>query len=373
MIFLTFNDKPSGIYNSQVVDVIKILNSKEKIRLVAFVSWRIYWDSRKNIKSQYNSSIVLPIFFGLRRWKSSKIFLWILRFLTNEKNCIARGPMAAVLALDSGFNKVCYDGRAAVSAEIEEFHVVGDARLAKSFITAESRAVKETYFRISVSHSLVEYWKKKFGYSKNDHIIIPCTLMQGFQDAEKEKVEKLRSEIGLLNEDLVFVFSGGNAGWNSLERTFILLEQKLKHNPNYKLILLTREANYIKDFTNKFPNQVFRFWVSHDEVKNYLALGDYGLMIRENKITNNVASPVKFAEYLSLGLKLIISENIKDYSDFVIKHNCGIVITENSDIEFVSLNDEDKIRNTELAKTYLYKNSEQIKQNYDLLMEKMSK
>lgn len=372
MIFLTFNDKPSGIYNGQVIDVIKILNSKEKVRLVAFVSWRIYRESRKKIKSQYKSSIVLPIFFGLGRWKSNKFFLRILRFLTKEKNCIARGPMAAELALDSGFDKVCYDGRAAVSAEIEEFKVIGDSQLATSVITAESRAVKESYFRISVSHSLVEYWEKKFGYSKNDHIIIPCTLTQGFQNAEEEKVEKLRSEIGLSNEDIVFVFSGGNAGWNSLERTFRLFDQKLENNPNYKLILLTGEADYIKVFKNKFPDQVFRFWVNHDEVKNYLALGDYGLMIRENKITNNVASPVKFAEYLSLGLKPIISDNVKDYSDFVIKHDCGMVITENSNVQFNSLTEADRLRNTELAKTYLYKNSERIKHNYDLLMEKMS-
>ncbi|MCB0478136.1 MAG: hypothetical protein KDC84_08230 [Crocinitomicaceae bacterium] len=348
------------------------MNSKEKVRLVAFVSWRIYLESRRKIKSQWKNSIVLPIFFGLGRWKSNKLFLRILRILIREKKCIARGPMAAELALDSGFNKVCYDGRAAVSAEIEEFNVIGDDKLAISVINAESRAVIESYFRISVSHSLVDYWVKKFGYTKSDHIIIPCTLTQGFQDSEKEKVEELRSQIGISNKDIVFVFSGGNAGWNSLERTFSIFDQRLKNNPKYKMILLTGEAEYIKDYMNKFPDQVFRFWVNHEDVKNYLALGDYGLMIRENKVTNNVASPVKFAEYLSLGLKPIISDNIKDYSDFVSKHNCGLIITENSNVEFNSLTEADRMRNTELAKTYLYKNSDQIKKNYNLLKEKMS-
>ena len=52
---------------------------------------------------------------------------------------------------------------------------------------------------------------------------------------------------------------------------------------------------------------------------------DYGLIIRDESITNQVSSPVKFAEYLYAGLKIIISSNIGDYSKFVLDNDCGFL------------------------------------------------
>ena len=65
-----------------------------------------------------------------------------------------------------------------------------------------------------------------------------------------------------------------------------------------------------------------------NEVPKYLLAADYGLLIRENTVTNQVASPVKFAEYLACGLPVIISRNLGDYSEFVTKNNCGYLLNE---------------------------------------------
>jgi hypothetical protein len=372
MIFLTFNDNPSGIYTSQVIDVVKLLNQKEPTKLVAFVSWRVYLEAKKSIKKEYSNSRVYPIIFGLSRWQKCSIILNWFKRKSKEKKCIARGPLAASIAIDLGFDKVCYDGRAAVSSEIEEFNVVEDQELADSFKVAERKAVLESDFRIAVSQTLVDFWRDKFGYKENQHVIIPCTLANSFQDVDIQKVLDLRNNLKIGEKDIVFVFSGGNAGWNSLERTFSILKSSFVKNSNYKLILLTGEADSILSFQKEFPNQVFRFWLRHDEVKNYLALGDYGLLIREDKITNNVASPVKFAEYLALGLNILISDNIKDYAKFIENHSCGSVISSLNEFSVNPLNENQKKRNKELAKTYLYKNSSDIMNKYEFLVKKMS-
>lgn len=367
MIFLTFNDKIGGIYRSQVIDVIQLISEDQKVVLVAFVPWGAYKETKKELKELLPEAKVYPILFGLKRWKWNRFLLKRIRKKLGAKSCISRGPLACSLAMDSGFQKVCYDGRAAVKAEIQEFDVVGDHDLSKDFIEAEKRAVQESDFRISVSNELVNYWEKEFNYSENNHVIIPCTLSRNFELVDEQKVTQIRQEIGIQEEDIVFVFSGGNAGWNSLNRTFELFRPALKKNPNYKLILLTGSADYIETFQNEFPNQVFRYWLAHDEVKNYLALGDYGLLIREDKITNNVASPVKFAEYLSLGLNILISSNVKDYAAFIKDHKCGVIVEQQLPV-LDKVSDEQREINKNLANKFLSKESEIIRSNYSILM-----
>ena len=77
-----------------------------------------------------------------------------------------------------------------------------------------------------------------------------------------------------------------------------------------------------------FPDQIICKELFPSQVSKYLGVGNYGLLIREKSITNLVASPVKFAEYLACGLNVIISEGIGDYSEFVAAHGCGQLVNE---------------------------------------------
>jgi hypothetical protein len=97
----------------------------------------------------------------------------------------------------------------------------------------------------------------------------------------------------------------------------------------------------------KFPNQVERKWLAPEEVSQYLEIGDYGLLLRPESITNEVASPVKFAEYVGAGLKVLISPNIGDFSEFTLKNNLGSVIKNLLEIKEIKINsnlDKDRIR-----------------------------
>jgi hypothetical protein len=51
-------------------------------------------------------------------------------------------------------------------------------------------------------------------------------------------------------------------------------------------------------------------------------------MIREDTITNRVASPTKFAEYLAAGLPVLISAHIGDFSTTVRANDLGLVWNE---------------------------------------------
>lgn len=65
--------------------------------------------------------------------------------------------------------------------------------------------------------------------------------------------------------------------------------------------------------------------VSNYEVVKYLCASDIAVLLRENVPMNNVAAPTKFAEYILTGLPVIISQNVGDFSNFVIENDLGLV------------------------------------------------
>ncbi|MEO0896473.1 MAG: hypothetical protein AAFY71_08760 [Bacteroidota bacterium] len=370
LLFLTVNDLPSGVYTSQVLDVVKLMEKETKIQLVCFVSWSRLKDARAYFKQHAPGAIALPIVAGLTRWKWNKPLISLIAKWKGTKTVIARGPLAARLALLAKIPFVCYDGRGAVKAEIEEFDVIKEPHLRTVFIESEQTSVLQAQHRVAVTQELVEYWRESYGYQKDQHTIIPCTLSGHFgEEVKPNKVAALKAQHGIKENDVVFCFSGGSAGWNSLKRTFSIFGPLLKQNPHYKIILLTKEQDYIHEFIQAHPDQVFRFWLKHHEVKEYLSMGDYGLLIREDKVTNNVASPVKFAEYLSLGMDILISDNVRDYAAFVATHRCGIIVSEGKKLSFGPLSPEKRKSNQYIANAYLSKESPFVRESYKELLQ----
>jgi hypothetical protein len=74
MYYLTFNDQPSGIYQSQVIDVVANLSKLQgkKIKLIAFLPIQGFSKNKKSIKKQWSTSLVIPMIFGISRWRKHK-------------------------------------------------------------------------------------------------------------------------------------------------------------------------------------------------------------------------------------------------------------------------------------------------------------
>ena len=92
---------------------------------------------------------------------------------------------------------------------------------------------------------------------------------------------------------------------------------------------------------------------------------DYGYVYRNQAKTNYVASPVKIAEYLNCGLKLLISDNLGDYSELVQENSFGFNLDDPfnySSLNKVSLSE--KMRISSLLTKNLSLNSEKIRKNY---------
>jgi hypothetical protein len=331
MIFLTYNDSPGGVYYSQVIAVCKYWEDtfKERVQLVAFISLRDFATNKAKILTLYPDSFVLPMFPGINNWRLNVLRLKIFMLFRKKQTVIARGVFATLLALKCGkFNKVCFDARGAYDAEWNEYLKNDSPTLAAQMNGMEKEALLKSDFRIAVSAKLLDYWKEKFGYTDNKHVVIPCTLSVNANEIsyDAQAIQTVRTNLKVADNDVLLVYSGSSAEWQSFNKLESYLIPAFTQNPNLKLLLLSKQDKE-SQLAVKFPERVIQTWVKFpEEVEELLSAADYGLLIRDASVTNKVSSPVKFAEYLEAGLPVIISQGIGDYSDFVKEKNCGIQI-----------------------------------------------
>lgn len=333
LIYLTYAEPPSGVYSSQVTDVIRFINHRlqGKIRLVAFISLHDFSATKAKIKAELQDAIVLPALPKARYWQLNAVILGLLCLVLRPTAIMARNVIAANMALRvrkfTAVKRVCFDGRGAIAAEWHEYDVTVTDSWKKNIHQLEARAVQQADFRIAVTQKLVEYWQERYGYSDHRHVVIPCTLNSSFNGhvADDQEKNTARSALGLSVTDLVLAYSGSIAGWQSFPSLYACLGPFLRAAKNHKIVFLAREEEYITRLEREFPGQVIRKWVSHHEVPSVLAACDMGILLRDSSVTNRVASPTKFAEYLAAGLPVLISEAVGDYSAFVKDHRCGII------------------------------------------------
>ncbi len=360
--FITFNDQPSGIYQSQVIGVISLLHKKsgQDVKLIAFFPRQSYQKNRAYLREQNISFVAIPMFLGITRWKWYRLVL--LFFMRRKTSAICRGPVAACLAKGL-FKKVVYDGRAAVKAEVEEYDVTsGNHALSADLAICEKRAVLESDFRIAVSQKLVEYWRDEFKYLDSKHVVIPSTLTYSAFDKDGF-TDEFSSDPSVIR----VVYSGSTSGWQSFDLVVQLLEKLMAKQANVEVIFLTTENAAIDRLIEQYPLRCCRRFVSHDDVYKVLGACDYGILLRDDKVTNQVASPVKFAEYLHAGLSVLLSPKLGDFSAFVKEQSCGYVITDSiPTLEKPSR--ERKHKNHELSLEYFSKDSSWVQERYEQLV-----
>ncbi len=366
IFYLTYAEPPSGVYSSQVSDVIRYINRELQadIRLVAFISLHEYKQKKAHLKKEVPGAIVLPMLPKATYWKFNVIVLWFLCLLYRPGTIIARNVIAANMALrvrgKGSVKRVCFDGRGAIAAEWKEYDVKVVDSWKQAIDDLEGRAVNETDYRIAVTEKLVDYWHEKYGYTEGKHVVIPCTLNSDFTavtpgEAEKNKARKT---LGIDPVDVVLVYSGSVSGWQSFPTLYKYLAPFLRRSVKNKIVFLSKEEENISKLENEFPGQILRKWVKHTEVPAVLSACDMGILIREQSVTNKVAAPTKFAEYLSAGLPVIISENIGDYSAFVRNYQCGI-IANGHELPPIEKSDEAlRIKMIQLVNTHFTKQSQ---------------
>ncbi|WP_075618328.1 glycosyltransferase [Paenisporosarcina indica] len=149
-------------------------------------------------------------------------------------------------------------------------------------------------------------------------------------EEEYKKIrEKVRKNLKISNETKVFVYGGSLAPWQCVEETIYFFKLLQKNKENIHLLFLTPEVELAKKMLSQSSidkNDYTTLSVEPNDIKNYFIASDYGFLLRKNNLTNKVASPNKFAEYLTAGIKIIIGENVGEASEIVKNNNLGYLV-----------------------------------------------
>lgn len=330
ILYLTYNDQPSGVYWSQVTDVVAHLNTLggPQVKLVALVSGRDFFKTRRAIKAHLPGAWVLPMVPTMNRWRMNTLLVaWVCRLL-RPSGIMCRGPFTTWMALrmrERGLTKkVCFDGRGAYAAEWEEYRIIDDDALIAQFRPLENEAVNKSDYRLAVSNALVAHWRERYVYSGDAHVVVPCTLGNPVPGSAFRTVDP--PDRPAQHTGVRLVYSGSTAGWQSFGLLERMLTQVLDAQLEVTVLFLSKRDAHNAQLEQRYPGRVEVKWLDHAQVEAALNACDYGIMLREDTITNRVASPTKFAEYLRSGLRIIASEGLGDFSELVKTERLGVVL-----------------------------------------------
>lgn len=216
--------------------------------------------------------------------------------------------------------------------ELIEFQ--GSSLLKRTFRRLLYRYFKHTekrYFRyfddiLAVSQCLAQYVCEEYGVHKDSHIV-PCAVRRFEMDTQSIlcQRQKARERYGISDDEILFIYSGGVSPWQCIQQTVDVFREikKLDSNNRCKLLLLSGNKAYMEKFRS---DDILIDSLSPDVLAKTLPAGDFAFMLRQDYITNNVAYPNKFLEYVASGMKVISTPFIADVAKQIQEYKLGYLL-----------------------------------------------
>ncbi|KWX81316.1 hypothetical protein AMQ84_00310 [Paenibacillus riograndensis] len=175
-----------------------------------------------------------------------------------------------------------------------------------------------------VSDALKNYLIGNYNLENDVFFQIPCGNYGLIKNSQERLMyrEAWRKKLGIKKDEIVFVYSGGISKWQMIDETLGFLERILKINEKFRVCIFSTNIEYIKDRMIGSEKIILKSLRS-DEVPLALTACDVGVILRETNLTNKVAFPTKFADYLEGGLHIILS-GVDSQIDILKKYDLGI-------------------------------------------------
>lgn len=304
-----------GVFNSQMIDRAKAIKKLHQIDY-SFISFT---------KQEHNSKVKVDTIKSLK----------VLYLRTNKNDLIytrAISDYLYLLPLQLLGRKLVYDFRGFASYE-SYYRNKSLIRFIIIFFTEFICYISASHV-FTVSNKFRDVLKKTYIFKRNIHVV-PCLISQ-----DNISIEEVS------NSNSKFVFIGSLNQWQKID-TIINIFNKINFNGKYTLSIITNDIELAEKYIGNEYQYINCFKLDKIAIKDILINYDYGFLIRDNILLNNVSSPIKFLEYCASGVIPILSDNIGDYSKIVKDNNIGIVLKDSDNLEDMLKNIE-SIRNIKI-------------------------
>ncbi len=244
--------------------------------------------------------------------------------------------------------KVIYDNRGLYIDELIFRNVLSKGSpKEKIFRTTEKIIINKCDQMVVVSNAFKSYIGEQLGSSNKNIInktrVIANRTQLNFNDSDIISRQKH------MKDRTICVYSGSSASWQGIDNFYTIFSLILNRIPTTHFKILTYEPEVFLNHPPKNTKLVERLIVKKVDscnVKSELINATFGVLLRKSNIVTRVSAPIKFAEYLSAGLPVILCEGIGDTEQIIKKYNVGVIIKKNDYESAISelqelLNDKD--------------------------------
>lgn len=269
-------------------------------------------------------------------WALTRMFFSVRRYLANFRPSAVLLSGVPTYALAPALRRLSIPIFMDIHAPLEEWLDYRPGFIRSDALTRVMYGVAKELERLAmrcsagalvVSRPLGQYVRKQ--YHVEQIFTVPCGVVGrwSFGDIEPER-RKWRMKLGLTRKTVV-VYSGGLSKWQLVDGACELFKHMKDMDSDMELLLMTpnpQQARTIARHAGVLDQDLTSTFLSPTEVGKALAACDVGVMLRETKITNEMAFPNKFAEYLRAGLVIVTSPGLKEPSEIVTEHEIGLSI-----------------------------------------------
>ena len=226
--------------------------------------------------------------------------------------------------------KTAYDMHGAGLAEMEfRSNVQPHSPVYKECESVESEALALSDLVFVVSRFFKDWVCKEYKVEPSKVFVTPSsTTIKPMPDADWR--EKQREELGIGNRP-VLLYSGSMLKWQRAEDLIHLFRELHKEIPELFLLVLSGKPELADGYASScgLAQEDYKAMrVPPAEVQTMMSLGDIGSLLRHDHLLNQVASPVKFADYLGAGVPVLISPGVGDCSEMIAESGLGFVLDE---------------------------------------------
>lgn len=187
----------------------------------------------------------------------------------------------------------------------EEMKYCYKNNLASAFYSVVERIViRKSYKIIAVTKAMEVHYKYKYKNIKAKILIIP--IMDDYNITDN-----IRASI---DAKPTIIYSGGIEKWQNID---FMLETIANIKDKFNFVVLTGKKEEFKLLLENYgiDNLINPIKVPKNEVYNYYLKTDFGFVLRENNIVNQVACPTKLIEYLVCGvIPIVLQPEIGDFN-----------------------------------------------------------
>lgn len=173
---------------------------------------------------------------------------------------------------------------------------------------------------VYVSESMKAYYENKYRLHTKS-IVVPC--LSEFADSNNS-VEKIPNS---------FVYIGGLSVWQCFDEILKIYAKIRTAESIFHIITLdtiTARKKVLQVIGDDMNIEIYGI-KNRAQIPDILSRFQYGFLIRKQDVVNMVAAPIKFLEYLSCGVNVIMTDAVPSYAKIVREKKVGTVINLNDD------------------------------------------